>query len=75
LHRMGFSRQVPAHRAVERDEDAIATRRKETWPAGNGSGGAGCVAVFRGRGRSDPASAEGPHVGAAWANPDGGAVG
>ena len=34
LHRMGFSPQVPAHRAVERDEDAIATWRKETWPAG-----------------------------------------
>ena|SRR6187399_2512953 len=34
LHRMGFSPQVPAHRAVERDEQAITTRRKETWPAG-----------------------------------------
>lgn len=34
LHRMGFSPQVPAHRAVERDEQAIATWRKETWPAG-----------------------------------------
>jgi putative transposase len=34
LHRMGFSPQVPAHRAVERDEDAVVTWRKETWPAG-----------------------------------------
>jgi transposase len=34
LHRMGFSPQVPAHRAVERDEDAIATWRKERWPEG-----------------------------------------
>jgi putative transposase len=34
LHRTGFSPQVPAHRAVERDEAAIATWRKETWPAG-----------------------------------------
>lgn len=34
LHRMGFSPQVPAHRAVERDEQAIATWRRETWPAG-----------------------------------------
>lgn len=34
LHRMGFSLQVPAHRAVERDEEAIATWRKEAWPAG-----------------------------------------
>lgn len=34
LHRMGFSPQVPAHRAVERDEDAVVTWRRETWPAG-----------------------------------------
>jgi putative transposase len=34
LHRMGFSPQVPAHRAIERDEQAIATWRRETWPAG-----------------------------------------
>ncbi|HEY1002005.1 MAG TPA: winged helix-turn-helix domain-containing protein [Streptosporangiaceae bacterium] len=34
LHRMGFSPQVPAHRAVERDEEAIATWRREAWPAG-----------------------------------------
>ncbi|MDU0294661.1 winged helix-turn-helix domain-containing protein [Saccharothrix longispora] len=34
LHRMGFSPQVPAHRAIERDEDAVVTWRRETWPAG-----------------------------------------
>jgi putative transposase len=34
LHRMGFSPQVPAHRAVGRDEEAIVTWRRETWPAG-----------------------------------------
>jgi transposase len=34
LHRMGFSPQVPVHRVVERDEEAIVTWRKETWPAG-----------------------------------------
>jgi transposase len=34
LHRMGFSPQVPAHRAIERDEQAIATWRREEWPAG-----------------------------------------
>jgi transposase len=32
LHRMGFSPQVPLRRAVERDEEKIATWRKETWP-------------------------------------------
>jgi putative transposase len=31
LHRMGFSVQVPARRAAERDEAAIATWRTETW--------------------------------------------
>jgi putative transposase len=34
LHRMGFSPQVSAHRAIERDEDAIVTWRREAWPAG-----------------------------------------
>jgi putative transposase len=34
LHRLGFSVQVPKHRAVERDEQAIATWRREAWPAG-----------------------------------------
>lgn len=34
LHRMGFSVQVPAHRAIERDERAITTWRRETWPVG-----------------------------------------
>jgi putative transposase len=32
LHRMGFSPQVLVHRAVERDEEKIATWRKETLP-------------------------------------------
>lgn len=36
LHRMGFSPQVPAHRAIERDEAAIATWRKDAWVSGRG---------------------------------------
>jgi transposase len=36
LHRMGFSPQVPAHRAVERDEQAVATWRKDAWVSGRG---------------------------------------
>ena len=32
LHRHGFSHQVPARRAVERDEDAVTGWVKETWP-------------------------------------------
>ncbi len=31
LHRIGFTPQVPAHRAVERDEDAITAWRAVTW--------------------------------------------
>jgi transposase len=31
LHRMGFSPQVPVHRAAERDEGAVAAWREETW--------------------------------------------
>jgi transposase len=36
LHRIGFSAQVPAHRAMERDKQAIATWRKDTWASGRG---------------------------------------
>lgn len=32
LDRLGWSAQIPARRAAERDEDAIATRRCEVWP-------------------------------------------
>lgn len=31
LHRLGFSPQVPRHRALERDEQAIIAWRAETW--------------------------------------------
>jgi transposase len=31
LHRLGFTPLVPAHRAAERDEDAIAAWRSHTW--------------------------------------------
>ena len=32
LHRLGWSVQVPARRAAERDEEQIARWRVETWP-------------------------------------------
>ena len=32
LHRIGFSPQVPKHRPVERNENAVATWRREVWP-------------------------------------------
>ncbi|NUV88091.1 helix-turn-helix domain-containing protein [Streptomyces sp. KAI-26] len=31
LHRLGWSPQVPAHRAVERNEEAVAAWRTEQW--------------------------------------------
>jgi transposase len=36
LHRIGWSVQVPARRAAERDEAAIANWRQETWPVMKG---------------------------------------
>jgi transposase len=36
LHRLGYAPQVPIHRAAERDEDAIAAWRQETWPVVKG---------------------------------------
>ena len=36
LHRIGFSWQVPAHRAAERDEDAIAAWRSQAWVKARG---------------------------------------
>src|SRR5574340_158232 len=53
LHRIGFTPQVPTHRAIERDEDAITTWRTQTWPT------VGRPHGTRGRGsssRTSPAS-------------------
>lgn len=36
LHRMGYSLQVPARRAVERDEAEISTWHRRRWPAVKG---------------------------------------
>jgi transposase len=36
LHRIGWSVQVPARRAAERDEAAIAAWREEAWPVVKG---------------------------------------
>ncbi|MFJ4206065.1 winged helix-turn-helix domain-containing protein [Streptomyces sviceus] len=32
LHRHGWSRQRLARRAIERDDDTVEVRKKETWP-------------------------------------------
>jgi transposase len=36
LHRLGFTPQVAAHRAAERDEDAIAAWRSQVWAKARG---------------------------------------
>jgi transposase len=33
MRRIGFSAQMPTHRAIERDEEAIARWRRYQWPA------------------------------------------
>jgi Winged helix-turn helix len=56
LHRAGWSVQVPARQAAERDEAAIAAWKEETWPAVKGrrrTWAPGCVS------RTNPARAEG----------------
>src|SRR3954447_24962559 len=52
LHRLGWSVQVPARRAAERNEEQIAAWREETWPEIKECGGPGCLAGLRGRVRS-----------------------
>lgn len=36
LHRIGYSQQVPARRAIERDPAAIATWHRRRWPSVRG---------------------------------------
>ncbi|WP_425443455.1 IS630 family transposase [Streptomyces monashensis] len=51
LHRHGFSHQVPARRATERNEEGVTGWVKETWPQWKRRGGARGLAVLRRRGR------------------------
>jgi transposase len=44
LHRIGWSVQVPARRAAERDEARIAAWREETWPVVKAFASGGMVA-------------------------------
>jgi Winged helix-turn helix len=48
LHRIGYSPQVPVHRAAERDEAAIAAWRAQTWAKVRASGGDRGVDLLRG---------------------------
>lgn len=80
LHRLGWSPQVPVHRAVERDEAAIAAWRQETWsrvrpsPA---SAAPGCAFTTRPASRCEHRRREPGRVGGArrWWRCAGGARG
>jgi transposase len=67
LHRLGWTPQVPVHRTAERDDDAVATWRKTTWPQVNGSRAGRCVDLLRRRSRTNAETSQGPHLGPAWA--------
>ncbi|MEU3694633.1 winged helix-turn-helix domain-containing protein [Streptomyces griseoviridis] len=49
--RNGWSCQVPARRAVERDDDAVTGVVEEVWPRAEGSRRPGSMAGLRGRSR------------------------
>src|SRR3954447_10859185 len=69
LHRLGWSVQVPARRAAERNEEQIAAWREETWPQIKDGGGPGCLGSLRGRVRSGAQAAQGPHLGSPRPDP------
>jgi hypothetical protein len=64
LHRIGWSPQVPVHRAAERDEEAINTWVKETWPRlKQQPPPRGSVDLLRRRIRAVTETTQGPHLG------------
>jgi transposase len=63
LHRIGWSVQVPARQATERDQAAITAWRQEAWPVLKDSGRPGSLAVLRRRVRPGPEAAEGTYLG------------
>ena len=67
LHRIGWSVQVPARRAAERDEARIARWREETWPVIKASSSGWMVAQAE-MGRVPAVAGWGllPRVGWAW---------
>jgi transposase len=76
LHRIGWSVQVPARRAAERDEAAIARWKEESWPVIKASSSGWMVAQAE-MGRVPAAAGWGslPRAGWAWCCGAGGGVG
>jgi transposase len=71
LHRLGWSVQVPARQAAERDEAVITGWRQEAWPTVKDHGGPGRLAVLRRRVRPGAEAAEGTHLGPPRPHPGG----
>jgi transposase len=71
LHRIGWSVQVPARRAAERDEARVAAWREETWPVVKGQRRAWAPGSASRTIRPGLKAAEGPHVGTARYHPGG----
>ena len=63
LHRLGWSVQVPARRAAERDEVRIAAWREEIWPVVKDGGRPGRLDLLRRRIRPGLKAAQGPDLG------------
>ncbi|MER6976812.1 winged helix-turn-helix domain-containing protein [Streptomyces carpinensis] len=72
MRRLGFTPQVPARRAAERNEQAIASWREATWAQvkPNHEGGLPGMDLFRGRSRIHPQAADRTHLGATLHRPD-----
>ncbi|WSD11289.1 IS630 family transposase [Streptomyces hirsutus] len=70
MHRLGFTPQMPARRAAERDEAAVAAWKEDTWPEIKGPGR---PPVAGSASRTRPASASGRPPGALPQAPPGGA--
>ena len=71
LYRLGWTVQIPARRATERDEHAITAWRQETWPAVKPSRRTRGVDRLRRRGRSDAPPTKGTNLGPAGADTGG----
>lgn len=71
LRRHGWSAQVSARRALERDDGAVEVWKKEVWPRVKASRRPGRPGLLRGRGRPGTEAAEGPDLGTARADPGG----
>ncbi len=63
MERLGWSSQVPAHRAARRDDEQIASWRRRVVPALKHLGGLGLLARLRRRVRPEPEAAHGQDLG------------